>query len=274
MLSANNALREHWPEYLMEAAGLGIFMISAALFTVILEHPASLVQQTIDNPLLRRFLMGIAIGLTAIGIIYSPWGKQSEAHINPAFTITFFRLGKIKPWDAFFYIVAQFVGGLTGVLLVVAAIKPVIAHPSVNYVATVPGPAEVDIVFLAEFIISFCLMLVVLITTNNQKLERFTGLCAGILLATYITVEAPFSGMSLNPARTIASAIPAQNWTAIWIYFTAPLSAMLLAAEVYVWWEKGANNAVICAKLHHHNDKRCIFRCGYRYNQILRKDSR
>ena len=78
----------------------------------------------------------------------------------------------------------------------------------------------------------------------------------------YLTVEAPLSGMSMNPARTFASAVSARLWTALWVYFTAPPLGMLLAAEVYVRL-KGARR-VICAKLHHHNRKRCIFRCGNR----------
>src|SRR2546427_13266407 len=112
-----DALKSHWPEYLIEGACLALFMVSGFTFSTILEHPASLVHQAIPNPLLRRFLMGLAMGSTAIGIIYSPWGKQSGGHINPSTTITFFRLGKVAPWDALFYIVFQFVGALTGALL-------------------------------------------------------------------------------------------------------------------------------------------------------------
>src|SRR6059036_2581877 len=92
--NAASVLREHWPEYLMEAAGLGLFMISACVFTVLLEHPASPVRQGIGSPLLRRVLIGLAMGLTAMSITYSPWGKQSGAHLNPSVTLTFFRLGK------------------------------------------------------------------------------------------------------------------------------------------------------------------------------------
>jgi hypothetical protein len=80
------------------------------------------------------------MGLTAIGISYSPWGKQSGAHINPSVTLTFFRLGKIAPWDALFYVLAQFLGGLAGVLLVAAVMAQIVAHPTVNFVATLPGP--------------------------------------------------------------------------------------------------------------------------------------
>src|SRR5271165_6329401 len=84
-----------WPEYLMEAAGLGLFMISACAFTVLLEHPMSPVRQAIENGTLRRVLIGIAMGLTAIGIICSPWGKQSGAHLNPSVTLAFLSLGKV-----------------------------------------------------------------------------------------------------------------------------------------------------------------------------------
>jgi aquaporin Z len=261
-----NTLRRHYPEYLMEASGLGFFMISAAVVTAVLEHPASPIRQAISEALLRRFIIGVAMGLTAIAIIYSPWGKQSGAHINPVVTFTFLRLGKIKPTDALFYILAQFVGGLLGLLLAVRLLGEAIADPAVNYLITTPGVGGTGTAFIAEFSISFGVMLMILLVSNTPKLSHFTGIFAGVLIATYITVEAPLSGMSMNPARTLASAIPAHNWTAIWVYFTAPLLGMLSAAEVYVRLK--GKKAVRCAKLHHHNNKRCIFRCGYRQLEL------
>jgi aquaporin Z len=257
-----DALRRHWPEYLIEAAGLGIFMISACVFTVLLEYPASPAHAAIPDPVLRRALIGLAMGLTAVGIIYSPWGKQLGAHINPSVTLAFFRLGKVRPWDALFYVVAQFAGGLGGVLLSAAVVGQPIADPSVDYVVTVPGPGGPGVAFLAELAISFGLMLAVLISSNSCCLARFTGLFAGALVAIYIGVEAPLSGMSMNPARTFGSALPADVWTAVWLYFTAPPLGMLLAAEAYL--RLRGPYRVICAKLHHQNRKRCIFRCGYR----------
>ena len=56
------------------------------------------------------------MGLTAVGIISSPWGQRSGAHMNPAVTLTFLSLGKIAAWDALFYVLAQFAGSLTGSL--------------------------------------------------------------------------------------------------------------------------------------------------------------
>ena len=68
MVPAIRMLRAHWPEYLMEAAGLGAFMVSAGLVATLLEHPASPLHQALPSPLLRRALMGIAMGLPQ-----SPW---------------------------------------------------------------------------------------------------------------------------------------------------------------------------------------------------------
>ena len=254
-----DALKRHWPEYLMEATCLALFMVSAFTFGTILEHPASLVHQAIPNPLLRRFLMGLAMGSTAIAIIYSPWGKQSGAHINPSTTLTFFRLGKIATWDVLFYVTSQFLGGVAGALLASAVLAPWVSHPSVNHVVTMPGSAGAAVAFLAEIGIAFVLMTVILHVSNNPRLHKLTGLCAGVLVATYITIEAPISGMSMNPARTFASAVSAQHWTALWVYFAAPLIGMFSAAEMYL--RNRGSESITCAKLHHDNDKRCIF-CG------------
>jgi aquaporin Z len=262
-----DALRRHWPEYVMEAAELCLFMVSAALFGTLLEYPGSPVQQAIPVPWVRRLLMGLLMGSTAIAIIYSPLGKQSGAHFNPSVTLTFLRLKKIAPWDAFFYVLAQFTGGAIGVLLVAAVVGAPLAHPSVNYVATLPGERGPGLAFAAEVFISFLLMSVILRVSNVSALNRYTGLIAGSLVATYITLEAPISGMSMNPARTFASALPGQLWMWLWIYFIAPPLGMLLAAETYLRL-KGSRK-VYCAKLHHENNKRCIFRC--RWGEAVRE---
>lgn len=245
----------------MEAAGLGFFMISAAVVTSLVEYPHSPLYPLLPDPAVRRVLIGIAMGLTAMGIMYSPWGKRSGAHLNPAVTVTFFRLGKIEGFDALCYVLAQFVGGLIGLLAAGMAIGMAIEHPAVNYVVTVPGFGGTGMAFIAEACISFGLMLVVLIVSNRTKLNAWTGVFAGVLVATYIAVEAPLSGMSMNPARSFASALPAHLWTDFWVYLTAPLLGMLLAAECYVRLP-GARR-VLCAKLHHHNNARCIFRCNF-----------
>src|SRR5258706_15163169 len=133
------ALRSHWPDYLIEAACLAVFMLSANVFAALIFHPASPVSRFASDPLGARFLMGLAMGGTAIALIFSPWGKRSGAHMNPATTLTFYRLGRVSPWDAAFYIAAQFAGGLAGTLVATGILRDAIAHPSVDYVVTLPG---------------------------------------------------------------------------------------------------------------------------------------
>ena len=253
------ALRSDWPEYLCEGLELGIFMISAGLFTILLMHPSSPVPQWVPDAFVRRMLIGIAMGGTAIAIVFSPLGKRSGAHFNPAVTLTFWRLGKVKGWDAFFYIIAQFLGGATGVALVAFFWRAMLADMTVNFVATLPGPTGPGIAFGAEFLIAFGLMTMVLHVSNTPRLSRFTGIFAGCLVATYITFEAPFSGMSMNPARSFGSALVGNIWRSLWVYFTAPVLAMQAAAMLYLLGKR----EIYCAKYHHHNAARCIFNCRF-----------
>jgi aquaporin Z len=254
-------LRQHWPEYLIEAAGLGLFMVSACIFATLLEHPGSPVRQVVPGAMLRRIPMGLAMGATAMAIVYSRWGQRSGAHLNPAVTLTFWRLGKVKGWDALFYVAAQFAGGLAGVGIAATVLGSALAHPAVRYAATVPGLGGRGVAFVAELLMTFVLMTVILLVSNRPGLNRYTGVCAAALVASYIIVEAPLSGMSLNPARTVGSAVHAAVWSGMWVYLTAPLLGMLGAAQLHVAIRGGSE--VRCAKLHHENAQRCIFRCGY-----------
>ncbi len=256
---ARYCLRHHWPEYLMEAAGLGSFMLLAILACAVLEHPDSPLPRAIPNAFERRAILGVVIGLVAAAIIYSPWGKQSGAHINPAVTLAWLRLGKVHPWDAFFYVCAQTVGGTLGVLLAAVSLHGRIAHPSVGWLVTVPGPWGVGAAFGAEAGLSFLLMSVVLAVSSRPAIARWTGVVAACLVAVFIALEAPVSGMSINPARTLASAVPSGVTTSLWIYLVAPPLGMLLAAEATRAMRGAAHCA--CAKLHHHNRSRCIH-CG------------
>lgn len=250
----------HWPECLIEAACLGIFMLSVCVFGTLFEHPASPIRQAIQDPLLRRIPMGLAMGLTAIALIYSPIGKRSGAHMNPATTLAFYRLGKVTRVDTLGYIVAQLVGGIVGVIVGALVLGGLVADPAVNYLPTQPGMAGQLVAWLAEFVMSCALMLTVLVVSNGRY-ARFTGLCAGALVMAFIILEAPLSGMSMNPARTLGSAVAARAWDGLWIYFTAPPLGMVLASELFARLRGYAD--VLCAKLAHPRSGPCIFACEH-----------
>lgn len=251
-----NRLRAHWREYASEALGLGLFMLSAASFGVLLFHPASLIVSSMPGELGRRFLMGLAMGGTALLNAHSPWGRRSGSHLNPAFTVTFTRLGKVDPRDAAWYIVAQFAGGLLGIALAAPLLSMWIGHPSVNYVVTVPGSRGTIAAFVGEIGITALLMFTVLQFASDPRRQRYTALAAATLITLYITFEAPLSGMSMNPARSFGSALLAHDWRGIWIYFTAPFIGMLLGAAGYL---RTSRRRAFCAKLDHDARVPCLF---------------
>jgi pimeloyl-ACP methyl ester carboxylesterase len=123
--------------------------------------------------------------------------------------------------------------------------------------ATLPGICGNGIAFVAELVISFLLMSAILFASNHQVLAPYTHYFAAILAAVYIAFESPLSGMSTNPARTLGPAVYTHYWHALWIYFIAPPVGMLAAGESFLLVRQG--KVPYCAKLHHHNDKRCIF---------------
>ncbi|HWZ22301.1 MAG TPA: aquaporin [Cytophagaceae bacterium] len=220
--------------YLSEGLGLGIFMFSAGFFSILIEHPDFYVREIITIDIIRRFFIGLTMGLTALFIIHSSFGKKSGAHINPAVTLTFLRLNHISKKDAFFYIIFQFLGGSLGLYLISVLMPESIKHPLINYIITIPGKEGLGLAFLLEFIISFFLILTVLVTSAHSILSKYTSYCVAALITLYITFEAPYSGMSMNPARTFSSAIVANVWTDFWIYCIAPVLAMLSAGEVWL----------------------------------------
>jgi aquaporin Z len=252
---ANNPL----PEYLMEGAELGLLMLAVtALSVLLLGHGAS-AQRSIHSALLRRALLAAGVGVTVTSLIYSPIGRRSGAHFNPAVTLTFFRLGKVRRADAIFYVVFQLLGAVAGVGLAAVALGGRLSDRSVDYAATVPGSGGTAAAFAAELGLAFVFMSILLVTVNGPYGERWTGVVAGSVIALFIFIEAPVSGMSLNPARSVGSAVPAGHWGIVWVYLIAPVAGMQLAADAYV--RVRGRKHLRSAKLIHDDRTRCIFLC-------------
>lgn len=258
-MSTLDTLLSHLPEYAFEATLLGMFMVLACAGSALLFHPGSPVARAIPGSLARRAIMGVLMGLTAVALILSPLGARSGAHMNPGVTLTFLVLGKIQSVDAAAYVIAQTVGGFVGVALARLALGRFLCDRSIRYAMTAPGPRGSAVAWGAEFVISFALMTMVLWTSNTPSLAAYTPLFAGFLVAVFITFEAPLSGMSMNPARSLASALHAHDLRSLWVYFTAPTLAMLAAAGLYAG-VRGMDH-VYCCKLNHAGEHRCIFDC-------------
>lgn len=233
---------KNWRYYLQEGSGLAIFMISACFFGAMLFSEKSSWHHVIPNELMKNILMGIAMGATAIFIFYSPFTAPSGSQINPAVTLTFLRLDKMCRYDAIFFIIFQIIGGTLAVYIMQLLMGNILTDAPVNSAATVPGKSGIWAAAGIELLIAFITMSMVLFTSSNKKLKKFTRIFAGCLVCTWVIVAAPMSGFGMNPARSFASALLSGVWTAFWIYLIIPLAGMLLAAEFYLFTERNKIN--------------------------------
>ena len=242
MTQMKAAFRKNFKHYLQEALGLGIFMISACFFSAMLFSEKSSWSHLIPSLMLRNVLMGIAMGSTALFIFYSPLTSPSGSQINPAVTLTFLRLDKMCRYDAIFFIIFQIAGGTIAVYLMRWLMGSILIDGPVNSAVTVPVKFGIVSALITELIIAFVTMTMVLFTSNNDKLKKYTRIIAGCLVSAWVIVAGPISGFGMNPARSFASALPAGIWTAFWIYLLVPLIGMLAAAEFYLFAERRKMN--------------------------------
>jgi len=232
------SFRKNRVHYLQEALGLAIFMISACLFSAMLENRQSSWHQAIPNAMLRNIIIAVMMGTTALFIFYSPFTSPSGSHINPAVTLSFLRLGKICHWDALFYILFQLAGGTAAVYTMQLLLGDALTEPPVNSAVTVPGKAGIWPAFFMEFTIAFITMSMVLFTGADARFKKYTRIIASCLVFAYVLIAGPVSGFGMNPARSFASALPAHTWTAAWIYLLVPIAGMLGAAEFFLWMNR------------------------------------
>jgi aquaporin Z len=247
----------------MEGTELGVLMLSTCVWGTLTYSDESPFKFLDLSAVSKSVLMGTAVAVTTFLIIRSPFGRRSGAHLNPSVTLTFLWLGRIHRWDAAWYIVAHFIGATAGVLAARQILGLRLSDPSVQYMVTVPGKNGNAITFLGEFLLSGVLMAAVLYSSNHLRLVRVTPTLVSILTILFFVLSPSKSGFSVNPARTLSSALFAGAWQGVWIYFAAPCLGMLSAAALYI--KTVGLNRVYCAKVFHDMRSVCPFRCQFEH---------
>ncbi len=248
----------HWPEYGAEFIGTA-FLVFAGLSAVVFDFGKGLpLAELIPDAGVRRLITGLFFAGSGSLVAISPIGKTSGAHINPAVSLAFWAQGKMHHYDVIGYVIAQFLGAITGETLLVIVWHNYVR--SVAYGMTLPGSGyPLWFVFVAELLLTGLLVLMIFLFVSSHRLMRWTPMMNWILVATMVWLEAPVSGTSLNPARSAGPALLAWSWSDQWIYYLAPVVGALLAVLVFRLIVVGERD-VLTGKLFHEPSYRSIFK--------------
>jgi len=213
--------------YAAELAGTALLVMAGVSAVIFMFGAGSPMPRLLPDPGVRRLVTGFLFGLSGTLVAVSPLGKVSGAHINPAVSIAFALEGKLAPRDAAGYVAAQLAGGC----LAIPALRAWGATgASVLYGATVPDPAAGPVLAAAgEAGVTWALVTLIFMMSANRRTRRFTPWSIPFLFSFLVWLEAPLSGTSANPARTLGPNLLAAQLGVLWIYFLGPVTGALLA---------------------------------------------
>lgn len=183
--------------------------------------------RVLPSETLRRLITGFLFGLTGALIAVSEIGKVSGAHINPAVSLGFCLMGKLDRSLTVGYILAQLLGAVFGALPLAAWGA---MGRSVAFGATAPGTGySAAAALLGEVVTTFTMIGLLCVFLGFREIRRFTPALFPPLYAVMVCLEAPISGTSTNPARSLGPAVMSGTWHAWWIYWVGPAIGMFLA---------------------------------------------
>jgi aquaporin Z len=236
--------------FLSELIGTAILVLVGLSLVIFMFGTGSPMIALIPNEALRRLITGFLFGTTGAMIAISHIGKVSGAHINPAVSLGFCLMGKLDRGLTAGYILAQLVGGVIGALplLLWGAMGR-----SVAFGATAPGNGYSTLSALTgEIVTTFAMVALLCVFLAFRELRRFTPALFPPLYAVMVCLEAPISGTSTNPARSLGPSIISGTWQSGWIYWVGPLLGMLLALFVC----SALANRIEVAKVYHFDSDR------------------
>ena len=216
--------RHAWRLWLAEFAGTAV-LVAVGLSAVIIDtSPSGPVAGHLGSGG-RLALTGFLFGTVGALIAVSPVGKVSGAHINPIVTMAFVVRRRMRPWLGAGYVAAQLGGAIAGA-------APLLAWGhmgrQVSFGATEPGRHYGPALAVAgEAVTSAALIVALFCFIGSRRLRAFTPLLFPPLYALMVYLEAPVSGTSTNPARSLGPAVIAVAWHGWWVYWAGPVAGAL-----------------------------------------------
>lgn len=190
--------------------------------------------------------ISMAFGLSIVAMAYCI-GTVSGCHVNPAVSLAMFINKRITTMELAMYIVGQLIGALLG-SLVLYAFLTMSDLPTTNFGQNSFGALGAGGALLAEFILTFVFVLVIIVVTGKQGNANLAGLVIGFTLVLIHLLGIPLTGTSVNPARSFSPALFAggEALAQLWVFIVAPLAGGALAAIVgkTVFRTEGGNESI------------------------------
>ncbi|MGW4241700.1 MIP/aquaporin family protein [Nocardia sp. NPDC004722] len=243
----------HWREWSAELAGTAILMFAV----VTAKDIAVRLWPTTGDFTLRVTLVGTVAGLIVIAVAYSPLGRRSGAHLNPAVTLGLAAQKTVGTADVAGYVAAQLLGALLGV----AAARlwgPSVAAPAVHWALIAPGEGiTTTVATIVEAAATAAQLAIVFVLLHSPRWARWAPIVAAVLLSTAIVALAAISGAGFNPARAWAPDVLAAEYPGIWAYVVGPVAGALIAAAL-----SSLDGRPVTGKLVHDPNLMCHMRCA------------
>lgn len=188
--------------------------------------------------------VSLAFGLTVLGCAYG-LGHVSGCHLNPAVTAGLCAAGRFAWKDMPAYVAAQVAGAIAaaGVLLMLLGGRPggydatVSGLAANGFGAHSPGKYTMMSALVAEVVLTFIFLTVILGATSKKAVAGFAGIPIGLTLTLVHLVGIPITNLSVNPARSTGPAIFVGGWALeqLWLFWAAPIAGALAAGVLGKW---------------------------------------
>ncbi len=184
--------------------------------------------------------VSLAFGLTVFTMAYAI-GHISGCHLNPAVSIGLWAGRRFPASDLFAYIIAQVLGGITGagVLYLIASGKAGFSladgFAANGYADHSPGSYSLMAALVAEVVLTFMFLLVILGSTDGRAPKGFAPIAIGLALTLIHLIGIPVTNLSVNPARSTGPAVFVGGWalSQFWLFWLAPIIGAALAGVAY-----------------------------------------
>jgi aquaporin Z len=184
--------------------------------------------------------VALAFGLTVLTMVYA-LGPISGGHFNPAVTVGLWCARRFAAKDVVPYVIVQVVGAIAaaGVLYLIASGKDgfTLANgfASNGYGEHSPGGYPMLSALVAEFVLTFGFLTVILGSTDKRAPAGFAGIAIGLALTLIHLISIPIDNTSVNPARSTGPALFVGGWAVaqLWLFWAAPLAGGAVAGFIY-----------------------------------------